>query len=578
VISALTFLLWRSFLNRTRARLKRLKQPKYLIGAIFGLLYLYGYLFQFLFSSRRGTTPFAGLGDIVESIGALVLLVIVLSAWLFPHQRAALVFTEAEIAFLYPAPLYRRTLIHYKLLKSQIAILITVLLITLVTGRLFSAGDAWMRVAGWWVILSTLNLHFLGASFARTMLLDRGITNRIQRVVVLLGLGALAVFTAFWARQNLPMPAFDNAADFAAWRDYLQQLFATPPLTYLLAPFRFVMQPYLAANAVEFAKAFGVALAIIAIHYAWVMRANVAFEEASLELSRRVAEKFAAAREGRAFEVKPTKGRRAPFRLAPRGLPQIAFLWKNLVGAHATFRPRTVLFVLLPFVVMAVFIGMAETRRGSVLIGTAAMLAFMFFIWGLLIGPQVVRCDLRKDLPFMDVLKQFPLRGWQVVAGELLAPTVILTVVQWLLLALGSALLTGAGESLPIPRVPFTWMVAAAIVAPFWNALTLLIPNAAVLCFPAWFQTRPDAPQGFEVAGQRLLLFLGQLVLLAVTVLPAALAFTAGFFLLHVAGMVSLAPLAGGLCAVTVLTAEAALGIWLTGKLYDRFDLAGEND
>jgi hypothetical protein len=33
----------------------------------------------------------------------------VLLAWMIPHERAALTFTEAEVAFLFPAPVTRRT-------------------------------------------------------------------------------------------------------------------------------------------------------------------------------------------------------------------------------------------------------------------------------------------------------------------------------------------------------------------------------------------------------------------------------------------------------------------------------------
>jgi len=207
VIHAFVFLLSRSFVNRTRARLKRLKQPKYLVGAIFGLIYLYGYFFQFLFArGRPGREFLGGASGIIESIGAVILCVLVVSAWIFPHERAALVFSEAEIAFLFPAPVTRRALIHYKLLKSQIAILFTVLLLTLVTGRLFTSSHAWMRVLGWWVILSTLGLHFLGASFARTMLLDRGISNWRRRTAVILALAALFAATAWWARGKVVLP------------------------------------------------------------------------------------------------------------------------------------------------------------------------------------------------------------------------------------------------------------------------------------------------------------------------------------------------------------------------------------
>ena len=186
MIHAFLFLISRSFVNRTKARLKRLKQPKYLIGAIFGVLYLGSNFVQFIFlrSGRGVKSSFAVDDSVFPLIGLVILFVLVASAWIFPHARAALVFTEAEVAFLFPAPVSRRTLIHFKLLRSQIAILFTVLLVAILTGRIFVSSQAWMRMLGWWMILSTLGLHFLGASFARTMLLERGVSNWMRRALV----------------------------------------------------------------------------------------------------------------------------------------------------------------------------------------------------------------------------------------------------------------------------------------------------------------------------------------------------------------------------------------------------------
>ena len=61
------------------------------------------------------------------------------------------------------------------------------------------------------------------------------------------------------------------------------------------------------------------------------------------------------------------------------------------------------------------------------------MLAAMSLFW----GPQMLRNDLRQDLPATDVLKMFPMPGWQVVLGEVLAPAAILAGAQWLLLLVG---------------------------------------------------------------------------------------------------------------------------------------------
>jgi len=174
------------------------------------------------------------------------------------------------------------------------------------------------------------------------------------------------------------------------------------------------------------------------------------------------------------------------------------------------------------------------------------------------------------------MLKLYPLRGWQIVAGELLAPLVILTVVQWLLLLLLAALVTAGQGTWPLPVPPFPWLMAAALLAPFWDALVLLIPNAAVLFFPGWFQPQAGPQQGIEVTGQRLLLMIGQLLVAVLAVVPASLAFTVGFLPLHLAGVEMLAPLTGALAGALALGGEIVLGVWLAGKLFDRFDLAAE--
>jgi len=577
MIDAFVFLLTRSFVNRTKSRLRRLKQPKYLIGAVFGLLYVSWYFLQiFFFRGKRGAAnPFTMDDSILPVIGVALLFLFVAGAWIFPHARAALTFTEAEVAFLFPAPVSRRTLIHFKLLRSQLAILFTVLLLTLITGRWLVDGHAWMRMLGWWVILSTLGLHFLGASFARTLLLERGISNWSRRLVVMIALAALVAATIFWARKNLPVPPLDNVADWKAWTDYLRELIATPPLSYLLYPFRLVIAPYLAATPLDFLKAMPAALGLIALHYFWVIRSNVAFEEASADLSRRLAERVAAAREGRALNSKPAKGRRAPFRLAPVGFAPVAFLWKNLIYVQGALRLRTLLIVLLPLCVLAAVMAKSGPRGGA-LLGVASMILVMFFIWSLLLGPQMVRCDFRQDLNAMDVLKLFPLRGWQVVLGEILAPVVILTAIQWLMLLGLAVLMAVTGLPPDVPKIPLSWLAAAALLAPFWNGLALLIPNAAVLLLPGWFQTRTDTPQGIEVTGQRLLIFFGQIILIAVTVLPAGLAFALGFMPLYMAGAVNLAPLVGAVLAAITLALEIFGGVWAVGKLFDRFDLAAE--
>ena len=126
------------------------------------------------------------------------------------------------------------------------------------------------------------------------------------------------------------------------------------------------------------------------------------------------------------------------------------------------------------------------------------------------------------------------------------------------------------------PVLRLSWLVAAAIIAPFWNALVLLIPNGAVLLFPGWFQTRSDAPHGIEVMGQRLLLFLGQMIVIGISTLPAFFGFFLGYASFRLLGDGMFAPVAGALGGSIFLLAETILGVWVMGKLFERFDLATE--
>ena len=102
--------------------------------------------------------------------------------------------------------------------------------------------------------------------------------------------------------------------------------------------------------------------------------------------------------------------------------------------------------------------------------------------WSLLIGPQVLRHDFRHDLAVADILKSFPLRGWQVVLGELLAPAVALTAVQWLLILAAVGLLSEMPEK---EMLSLPWRaslaIGSAIVLPLLDFVSLIIPNAAVL-------------------------------------------------------------------------------------------------
>ena len=142
---ALVYLFFVTIWNAVRARLKRLREPRYAIGAVVSVAYLW---LAFL---RPRAAPAHGaispvdfmvpeLAPVWIGVAATALFLLALLSWAFASDRAALRFSEAEVAFLFPAPLSRRMLIHYKLLRLQLTTLVSAIVLALLFRRGGSGG------------------------------------------------------------------------------------------------------------------------------------------------------------------------------------------------------------------------------------------------------------------------------------------------------------------------------------------------------------------------------------------------------------------------------------------------------
>ena len=255
--------------------------------------------------------------------------------------------------------------------------------------------------------------------------------------VVMAGIGVLAA-TLINAWPALSAMTDGKCAVFAE----LQRLAGEGAAGVVLWPFRALVRLPAAASAAEFWSALPAALAILVVNYVWVLRSDAAFEEASAEH----AEQQASRRRGPRAAVKGNAA--TPFTLAPDGPPETAILWKNLilVGRYVSLRT---LLRLLPLLVV---FGVVARRDGgggvAAFVGAMAMLLAAIAV---LLGPQMMRNDLRQDLARLPLLKTWPIRGAAIIRGEVLAPTVVVTAVAWLLLlpagCLGAGLTQGSREA-----------------------------------------------------------------------------------------------------------------------------------
>ncbi len=587
MIRAFAYLQFTILKNRLLSQARRFKQPKYWLGAaVFGV-YLWSIFLRHLLPGGR--TPrwgsaAAGLdGEVLFAIEhgfALLLFGIVALGWILPKERAALDFTEAEIAFLFPAPVSRQTLIHFKLLKWQLGNLIGALFFTVFSSRGAGGGTVLRHILAWWLVMATLNLHTVAASFVRTMLLDRGITTWKRRLGILALLGVVAAGVTLWLQANVPpigLHLLESKQSFIGW---MHDAVDSGPLFWLLLPFRIVLKPFFTADLAGFALACLPVLGIMLAHYAWVVRSDTAFEEATVEHAAKRAQIVAAAKTGSWAAVQAASGKsrrgRPLLALRAEGFRPVALIWKNLVAVGNMLSLRVWMVIGVVVFAAAVFVRVAYPDSQLLLIcgaGAPGIAGYLFFF-----GPQLLRQDLRTDLAQPDLLKVLPLPGWQVVLGSVLAPVAVMTAVQWFLLATGGVLLTGGEVATKVPPANVAGIgFAAALLLPLVNLTAFLVLNGAVLAFPAWFTLGPTAAQGFEQTGQRMIMAIGQMfVLMAALVLPGvvfALAFFIGKAFLGVALSVVIAALGAAL----VLAAQCAAAVWGLGFLFERYDVSAES-
>jgi hypothetical protein len=360
----------------------------------------------------------------------------------------------------------------------------------------------------------------------------------------------------------LPALASLGAAGASALIAAAEAVAAAPLAGMLLRPFRLAMAPLAAGDAADWAAAMGPALLILALHYVWVLRADTAFEEAAAEWS------LERARRGPDRGLPFPRGEASPtlLPLAPAGRPAMALVWKNLA---AVFRRRRVRNIALGYGAVAAGIGAASLAGARGVAHGAGALAITWAGLALLLGPQWVRNDLRRDLRQLDLLRSYPLRGRTVMAAETAASTVSLSLIQLGLLTAGWLAFVGerGGDTTLAERTAL--LAAAMLVLPAVNYVALLLQNGAALLYPAWMSAIGDGAGGVEALGQNLLATVGFTLLLALLLAPPA---AAGAALAYLTGAGPVAVAVGGVAGLALLAVEAGLLARALGRVYDGTD------
>ena len=113
-------------------------------------------------------------------------------AWLWPSDgTASLVFTRADVQFLFPAPITRRQLIRYKIVRMQLGALLSTAIIT-VFFRPGSLAAGWTFFVGVSLATSILIVHLTAVSLSRASIRQHGRSGLARQWLPLLLLGGIS--------------------------------------------------------------------------------------------------------------------------------------------------------------------------------------------------------------------------------------------------------------------------------------------------------------------------------------------------------------------------------------------------
>ena len=557
--------------NRLRVRLRRLREPRYLIGAIVGAAYLYFAVFARLGRSSAGARPpgsaraLVGVGSAWQATGTslagLAVFALAAVAWLLPARSGLLEFSRPEKAFLFPAPVSRRQLLLHRVMRSQLGSLIAAVVMAVVVAPSSGLGRFQFALS-MWVLFVTARVYFAAVALTRARLSspDAAVRRAAWPPIAIL-LAAVAVVVGAIVRQFTTQPAA-GASDVAV---RLARTASTGLPAMVLWPFTALVRPQLAFGPTAFFVALAGSLLVLAVTTAWMLTGDEGFELAAGDAAGQFASETQSRRSA-------PRARRLGWTLSLTGRPEGLFVWKN---AMQTFRASDagllrIVVPLLGVVVSLSFAVMAANRlRGPAGFVSGMSLAIAGF--AVLFGPQMMRLDLRGDLEHLEVLKTWPVRSSAVIRGQILWPACVVTAFAWIGVVC-AAIFSGTA----FPGLPSDWRWAlaasATLAAPALVAAQYVVHNAVTVFFPAWVPLGRQRARGVDAMGQRLIMLAGIIVSLLVFALPGALAGGIVWFAFErMLGPAVLVP-ATALFTLIVLM-EVLVATELLGPAYERLDL-----
>ncbi len=458
----------------------------------------------------------------------------------FSTGEATVYFSASEAAFLFPAPITRKQLLAYLLLKSLLGITGISLFFGLFTSPRFGmAIPRWLAVA---MTLSFLQLLTMNVSFLR-QILEEKLSVVIRRVLGLL-FGILVFVAVTQTVQSV------NGNDFDA---YLKVFKESTAGKLMLAPFFVFVRALTAPDWKTFfpyaAVPFAVDLSLLLLAF----RLDALSLESALAISEKMTERLKLMQSKGAWHAFESKRDSS---VAQRKIAQLPFwggigpvLWQRMT---TTFRSSSrLLWVLAGAVTFAATLVVVIGRSGS---ESTRIVAAPFVGLGSMAYMSFLIClSIQNEIERVGYLKSLPIRSISVVIGDLIGFPILLSVIQSTFIVVLACVYTNLAP----------WLLCGAILTLPLNLLLFGIDKLVFYIYPT--RLAKGAPGDFQNSGKQMIFMTLKMLMLGAGAIFVIIAALPGALALQ-------SPVVAVAGAGFVLVVECGALVPLLVLAYDRFD------
>jgi hypothetical protein len=495
--------------------------------------------------------PHLGSPEVIEQIrrfGTLGLLAYCFIILFTSLAEKAIYFRPSEVNFLFAGPFNRRQLLWYKIAVQLLNVTVLAVLLTAITFK--NTTSVFAAFLGVLLTLSFLNLFSVAVSLVGSNVSERA-NSTARKLALLLVSIALLTAAAGIGREFLVLSPLEIAT----------RIEQSPVMRVILTPLRWFPGTFTAERIwPDLVFSASAALCVNVALLAVIFGLDAQYYEAAAATSAKVYARIQRIRSGGGLgptlELSTRRGKR-------QSLPMIAWLfgagpvaWRQITTAQRDFaRVLLVAFILAAMTLPALFAGAADPHVDPVTLALAlqgTVLGATFFLTPLL------PFDFRADFDRLAELKALPVSPTALVAGQLAAPVLVMTLSQTLVMVV-------IGTKLSDTSWAWLFAVLAAFVVPV-NLFQVGIDNVFFLLYPA----RPITGGTFdlEAMGRVMVLIFVKAIIVCCT---GALAVGCGFVAYYVLGQNMKA---GYVFSLVVMTALSLIPIPVAAWALVRLDVA----